>query len=417
MPARITLVRHAETAANAAGRWQGATDTQFSDRGRDQLQRLAARLEGSPPDLVVTSDLGRAASTAAALGHPFTPDPRWREPNVGEWEGLTFDEIRRRNPEQLAALMDGRDVALGGGERLSDVAARLDAAFGAVVAQVGHEGSALVVSHGLALLTLVAAVLGTPRPAPLRLMANTGVTSFSVNSIGPQLVRYNDTSHLTEHPSAREGETTVVLVRHGETAANVEQRWQGHTDWPLTADGEEQAGRVGLELPELDAVYSSPLLRARQTALAIADHHDLPIREDDRLKEIGFGAWENLTRAEIEAADGAGFARLLAGEDVVRGVTGETFTGVRRRMTEAIESIVARHRGGTVAVVTHGGASRAYLTGVLGIPFGNRNRLRSLDNTAFGRIVYGSRGPALVSWNAQPHLDVDRGRQFEAKAQ
>lgn len=374
-------------------------------------------MQGSRPDFVVASDLGRAASTAEALGYPFTADVRWREPNVGEWEGLTFDEIRSRHPEQLAALMDGHDVALGGGERLSDVAARLDTAFAEVIAAAGEDGTALVVSHGLALLTLVSSVLDTLRPAPLRLMANTAVTLFSVNSIGPQLVRYNDTSHLAEHPVARDGETTVMLVRHGETAANVEQRWQGHTDWPLTDEGEAQASKVGAELPELDAVYSSPLLRARQTALAIADHHGLPIHEDDRLKEIGFGAWENMTRAEIEAADAAGFARLLAGEDVARGVTGETFMGVRRRMTGAIESIVARHRGGTVAVVSHGGASRAYLTGVLGIEFADRNRIRSLDNTAFGRIVHGRRGPTLVSWNAQPHLDVDRSGQLEAKTQ
>lgn len=413
MAARITLVRHAETAANVAGRWQGATDTAFSQRGRDQLSRLAARLRSDIPAVVIASDLARAASSAAALGLAFEPDARWREPNVGEWEGLTFEEIRARDADRLAALMNGEDVAIGGGERLSDVAARLSAAFADVVARVGEDGSAVVVSHGLALLTLVSSIVGTRRPAPLQLMGNTGVTSFSVNSVGPQLVGYNDTSHLDDHPTVRAGETTVLLVRHGETIANVERRWQGHTDWPLTRDGEDQAAGVGAVLPPLDAVYSSPLIRARQTALAIADHHRLPLHEDDRLKEIGFGEWENLTRAEVESADPVRLARLAAGEDVVRGTTGETFLGVRGRMTEAIESIAARHEGGTVAVVSHGGASRAYLTGLLGVNFAARNRVGSLDNTAFGRIVYGRRGPILASWNARPHLEAAGGTPQE----
>ena len=415
MPARITLVRHAETAANAAGLWQGATNTPFSARGEDQLARLAMRLRGAIPDVVVASDLGRAAGSAGALGFDFESDARWREPNVGEWEGLTYDEIRARHPAELAALMNGEDVALGGGERLSDVAVRLSGAFADLVTEVGEDGSALVVSHGLALLTLVSSILGTPAPAPLQLMANTGVTAFSVNSHGPQLIRYNDTSHLAEQPAHREGETTILLIRHGETAANVERRWQGHADWPLTEDGEAQAERVAAALPPLDVIFSSPLARARQTALAVAGHQGVPLHEDERLKEIGFGSWENKTKVEIEAADSEGYARLLSGEDVARGGTGETFLGVRRRMTEAIESIVAAHPGGTVGVVSHGGASRAYLTGVLGIAFGDRNRLRSLDNTAFGRIVYGRRGPFLASWNTAPHLDAARDADLRTR--
>jgi len=406
MPATITLVRHAETAANAAGRWQGAGNTPFSERGCDQLARLVTRLVDPPADIVIASDLGRAEASVRALGLDYETDARWREPSVGGWEGLSFEEIRAQNPAQLMALLDGEDVPLGGGERLSEVADRLVAAFTDLVGRVGEDGTALVVSHGIALLTLVPAILGVARPAPLQLMANTAVTTFSINAHGPHMVRYNDTSHLAGHPPVRPGETTLVLVRHGETVANVERRWQGHSDWPLTEVGERQATRAAAALPPVDAVYTSPLTRAAQTAADIGELQGLPVVVDERLMEIGFGGWENLTSAEIEATDPAGYARLNAGEDIVRGSTGETFLSVRQRMSEAMADIAGRHPGGTVAVVCHGGASRAYVTGVLGMGFTERLRIGSLDNTAFGRVVYGERGPVLGAWNMAPHLGV-----------
>ncbi len=414
MPAHITLVRHAETVANVEHRWQGATDTSFSDRGSVQIARLAKRFSEVTPDVVVTSDLGRARGTIAGAGYDFENDPRWREPNVGEWEGLRHDEIRARFPDQMEALMRGEDVSLGGGERMSDVAARLREAFDDLCARLGEDGTAIVMSHGLALLTLTAGILGTARPAPLQLMVNTGVTTFSVNSQGPQLVRYNDGSHL-EDPSRGHGHTHVFLIRHGETAANVEGRWQGHGDWPLNEKGRDQAARLAPAVPPVAALYSSPLLRARSTADVIAAHQGQGVRLDEGLREIGFGSWENLTRAELEEADPDGIARLVAGEDIARGGTGETFGGVQERMTETVGEIATRHEGETVGIVSHGGATRAFVTRLLGIGFPDRNRIRTLNNTAYGRVTFGARGPQLGTWNAAPHLPPDDDYSRPAK--
>lgn len=406
MAKRIILVRHAQTTANLEHRWQGATDTSFTALGREQMQRLKGRLDAAEPRVAVASDLSRAVGTAQAAGLTPELDARWREPNVGAWEGLTFREIEARHPGRLTALLDGEDIALGGGERLSDVALRVSEAFHDLADRLDDGESAVVVSHGLALLALVAAVVGTRRPAPVQLMMNTGVTTFSINELGPQLAGYNDTSHLADDGPQRAEDTHVVLIRHGETPANVEERWQGHADWPLTDNGQAQARDLATTLPPLTALYSSPLQRAHHTALAVGRAQGTSVAVVDALKEIGFGAWENLTRAEIEATDPGAIEELRKGVDIVRGGNGETFTGVRDRMTEALGAIVKAHPGETVGVVTHGGASRAYLTGVLGIAFEDRNRLRSLGNTAYGRITYGPRGPRMAAWNAAPHLEA-----------
>ncbi len=404
MAARIVLVRHAETAANAAKLWQGATNSSFSPRGQQQLRRTAQRLKGLKPKIVVASDLGRAEASAGALGFDFDTDPRWREPSVGMWEGLAYSEIMERYPEELGAILRGEDLGLGGAERLSSVAERLNEAFEDLVTQMDGDGTAVVVSHGISLLTLVASLVGTSRPAPIRLMGNMGLTTIHVGEHGVQMAGYNDRTHLDEDLQPATDESHVVLVRHGRTAANVQERWQGHGDWPLDEDGVGQAGLVAGVLPPFDTVYSSPLSRAAATATAVADRQGAEVHIEEGLKEIGFGSWENLTTHEIADADPDGWKRLMAGEDLVRGGNGETFEGVRDRMAGTVERMVADHPGATIGVFSHGGATRAYLTGVLGLTFPDRHKLRSLRNTATGRVVYGPHGVRLASWNTGSHL-------------
>ncbi len=321
---------------------------------------------------------------------------------------MPFAEVRRSHAEDLAALARGDDVALGGGERLSTVAERTVEAFEHLVDRVGPGGTALVVSHGVALTALIASQVGLSRPAPLRLMANTGVAVFDVWPRGAQLATYNDTAHLDDDPPRRAGETDVVLIRHGETAANVEQRWQGHGDWPLNEAGLAQAADAAAGVPPLDVLYTSPLTRARHTAETIGEAQRLEAVVVDDLKEIGFGSWENLTTPEIASAHPEEWSRLMAGEDVVRGGHGETFMGARQRMTAAVESIVAAHPEQVIGVVSHGGTTSAYVTGLLGLGFADRPRLRSLGNTALGRVAYTDRGPVLVAWNTGRHLSGRR---------
>jgi broad specificity phosphatase PhoE len=73
-------------------------------------------------------------------------------------------------------------------------------------------------------------------------------------------------------------------------------------------------------------------------------------------------------------------------------------------MERAVGGLASRHEGKTIGVVSHGAATRAYATGVLGLDFSQRLRLGLLHNTAMARVVYGPRGPAMASWNLTPHL-------------
>src|SRR5687768_16876002 len=102
--------------------------------------------------------------------------------------------------------------------------------------------------------------------------------------------------------------TTLLLARHGETDWNRELRIQGSSDIALNDLGRDQARALAEELAELalDAIYSSDLRRARETAEAVAAQHGLDVRLDPRLRERAFGSWEGLTRADIVAlGDGA----------------------------------------------------------------------------------------------------------------
>jgi broad specificity phosphatase PhoE len=198
----------------------------------------------------------------------------------------------------------------------------------------------------------------------------------------------------------------VLLVRHGETEANRAGVWQGRTDGSMTDEGHRQAGLVAGVIPPLDGIYASSLSRARLTAAAIASAQGLePVVRDD-LVEIAMGAWEGLTPEQIRQRHPDEWRTLIEEHaDLPRGGDGETFAGVADRMAGAIASIVAAHNGGPVAVVSHGGAIRAYVSSLLGIGFAGRRRLASPHNTAVSRIVIGGRRPRLASYNVAAHLD------------
>ena len=98
------------------------------------------------------------------------------------------------------------------------------------------------------------------------------------------------------------GVTTILIARHGQSDWNHEKRWQGHADRPLTERGREQAQALADRLAhiELDAVYSSDLKRARDTAAAVAKSQGLELQQLPDLREVDVGSWSGLTRAEAE---------------------------------------------------------------------------------------------------------------------
>jgi broad specificity phosphatase PhoE len=127
------LVRHAQSEWNAAGRWQGHANPPLSPLGRTQAQKLALHLEGElrdpQPHRILCSDLDRAHATAQAIARPFDlcpePDARLREIDVGDWSGLTREEIAARASEILSRFEAKElDVRPGGGETRRELQTR-----------------------------------------------------------------------------------------------------------------------------------------------------------------------------------------------------------------------------------------------------------------------------------------------------
>ena len=261
----------------------------------------------------------------------------------------------------------------------------------------------------MTLLTLFSAILGTHRPSPLRLLGYTSTAQLVVHDDSISMPVYNDDTHLGHTPTPffghDPGDTQMFLLRHGQTNGNLESRWQGHQDGRLNDEGRQQAKLLAAALPPLSGLYASPLSRAADTAAAIADIQGLEVTHDDRLKEISFGNWEGMTRAEVMSRYPKEAADFFAGKDVARGGTGETFDQVRDRMRRSLAEIDAQHPGETIGVVSHGGATRAWVTDVLGLPYEDRNHVAILGNTGYARVLFGRRGPSVFSWNLAPHLE------------
>jgi broad specificity phosphatase PhoE len=175
--------------------------------------------------------------------------------------------------------------------------------------------------------------------------------------------------------------TTLILVRHGETDWNRDGIWQGHGDPPLNDAGRRQANELAERLAdiEVDALYSSDLRRAYETAEIIGKAKQLEITVDSDLREIDIGAWSGLTRAEIE--------ERFPGMDRQDGETSDAFdaraVGVLHRIAEA-------HEHQQVLVVTHGGVIRALQRHLLGEPLDVLRNCETAsfryEGTAFARI-------------------------------
>lgn len=151
---RLILVRHGETALTAQRRYSGRGDIPLSAVGRDQARAAAARvaeLAGGAVDALITSPLGRCGQTAeiisAAVGRsPITVDRDLIECDFGEWEGLTFAEVRDRWPDEMSAWLADPAVAPPGGESFRDVTTRVRRAAAAIFAN--YPGRTVVlVSH------------------------------------------------------------------------------------------------------------------------------------------------------------------------------------------------------------------------------------------------------------------------------
>jgi probable phosphoglycerate mutase len=151
--------------------------------------------------------------------------------------------------------------------------------------------------------------------------------------------------------------TRICLVRHGETAWNAEGRVQGQTDIPLSAVGHAQARAAASILAQHDfsAIYSSDLLRVRQTAEPAAQRLALQVALDRGLRERHYGIFECLLYTEVKQRFPEHYARFRDKDPEFDFDTGESLRAFFERALAAVGRIAAAHRGERVIVFTHGG--------------------------------------------------------------
>jgi probable phosphoglycerate mutase len=197
--------------------------------------------------------------------------------------------------------------------------------------------------------------------------------------------------------------TRLLLVRHGQIDANIESRWHGSTDGELTTQGRDEARRVAAHLartrPDVAAVYSSPLKRARDTAAPIAEALGINVIVAPGLAEYSIGVLENETFADL-----AGRHRFFEQADADVGWAppgGESLSAVATRVVATWRDITRRHPGTEVALVSHGAA---IATGLATLLDGDPRRWPSyrLRNTSVTEIVLEPK-PALVAFDLVEH--------------
>ena len=200
--------------------------------------------------------------------------------------------------------------------------------------------------------------------------------------------------------------TRIIVIRHGETAWNVDTRIQGHLDIPLNDTGLWQARQVAHALAgePIAAVYTSDLQRAHATAQAVATATGAPLTTDLGLRERSFGHFQGRTFAQIEAELPDDARRWRKRDPDYAPDGGESLVTLRERIARTVTALAARHVGEQVVMVAHGG--------VLDVLYrlATRQDIQAprtwqLANAAINRLLWTEDGLSLVGWADTQHLD------------
>jgi broad specificity phosphatase PhoE len=197
----------------------------------------------------------------------------------------------------------------------------------------------------------------------------------------------------------------LFAIRHGETAWSRERRFSGIRDIPLTERGQRQADALARALTDerVAAVYTSPLERARVCAEIVARPHRLSVRIEPALREMAFGEWEGLTRADIETGTSAMMATWRTSPERAAPPGGERLVDVVARVGKGLQQIRDSHPEGVVVLVSHAIVLRLIVLDALGL---GPERLWSLDASPAGltEIEYQTGWATVHRMNTLAHL-------------
>jgi alpha-ribazole phosphatase/probable phosphoglycerate mutase len=186
----------------------------------------------------------------------------------------------------------------------------------------------------------------------------------------------------------------IDLIRHGEPEGG--RRYRGATDDPLTAAGWRQMEAAVADKSPWQRIYTSPLRRCRAFAEVLGERHTIPVTEDARLQELGYGVWEGLTPEELRRQDPEQLTRFFNDPLAHQPAGAEPLVDFQRRVLAAWTDILQQSHDEHVLLVAHAGTLRAILGQVLGMPLQNMFRI-NIGYAALIRIRReGTRPAALV---------------------
>ena len=204
--------------------------------------------------------------------------------------------------------------------------------------------------------------------------------------------------------------TTLWVIRHGETIWNAEERFQGHGDSPLTANGRRQVEALAERMKgiDVDLLIASDLGRAQESAAIIAASTGHPIHTDSRLRERSFGLLEGLTAVEIRKGFPGVYEQMYADAPDYAPPEGESLRQHYQRNIAFIEELVATRPGITAALVVHGGVLDSLFRHTARLPL-DQPRCFTTANASLSRFThgtfYGTTRWVIETWCDSAHLD------------
>ena len=406
MKTKVIIVRHGQTTSNVGRIISGHHDNAIlTELGIEQAKKVGETLAGLKLDAVYASSLKRARQTCELIvetmaqkggpGISKLPDihvsDQIKEIRLPLWESKSFAEAEAEYPEEYKAwrqLPAEFKMAIANAEGIAtdfypvrDIWERASAFWETLLSQ--HDGqTVLLVAHSAINRALIGSAIGLG-PESLNQM---GQDNCAINVLnftsgwtdGVQLESMNLTSHLGDALPKRRSRfkgPRILLVRHGETDWNRDGRFQGQIDIPLNENGKKQGAQAGEFLKDvtIDAAVTSSMLRPKETAEKILEHHpevNLEVTED--LWEISHGEWEGKLESEIES----GYPGLLGKwQSTPAGVQmpgGENLEDVWRRAKVGWGNVVKAFsepssKPKTVMVVAHDAINKAILCQVFGL--------------------------------------------------
>ena len=378
-------------------------------RAKDTADRILAQLKTPPAKPLQTTD-------------------QLKEINLVTWEGMLFTDVAQQDPEgyrNWQTQPHKLKMSISGPDGMTDyfpvpaLFEQAEAFWRELLPQ--HEGqTVLVVAHSGINRALISTAIGLSSDRYQSVhQSNCGISVLNfAGGFGEsvQIESLNLTAHLGELlPKPKKGQhgPRFLLVRHGETNWNRDKRFQGQIDVPLNENGRAQSQQAAefLKPIVIDYAVTSPMLRPKETAEIILQHHpDVALDLEDNLKEISHGLWEGKLEAEIEAEYPGTLHQWQRSPETVQMPEGENLQQVWERAIAAWDHIVqtaaSRPNPGTTLVVAHDAVNKAILCYVLGLGpehFWNFKQ----GNGAVSVIDYAESSdikPVLLAMNITIHL-------------